>query len=143
MLKSIEVYLVTDGNGQEAVKFYQEALDAELVAFATFGDFMPDCPPELAHLVMNAQLRVNGIRLQVSDNHPMYAYAVGTNMTAALIPDDEATAKILYERLSVGAQDIQLPLQATPWSPAYASFVDQFGMHWQISAEVDGYVPQV
>lgn len=143
MLKSIEVYLVTDGNGEEAVEFYRDALGAELVYMTKWGEHVPDCPPERANLVLNAQLSVNGIRLMISDENPDFEYTAGSNMTAALITDDAETAHELYKKLSVNAKSILMEMQETFWSPAYAGLTDQFGMNWQISAEVEGFVPTV
>ena len=36
MILGINPYLVTNGNGQEAVKFYEHALDAKVVSLQTF-----------------------------------------------------------------------------------------------------------
>ncbi len=38
MIKAIETYLVTDGNGMEAVDFYKEALQAEVVSVLQWKD---------------------------------------------------------------------------------------------------------
>ncbi|MBF0845495.1 VOC family protein, partial [Streptococcus danieliae] len=64
MIKSIEVYLVTDNNGLEAVEFYKNVFDAEVVSCLTYGQAMPDTPAEAKNLVLNANLNINGIRMQ-------------------------------------------------------------------------------
>lgn len=138
MVKSIESYIVTNGNGQEAVAFYQAALKAQLRNLTTWGEAVPDCPDERKDLVLNAQLDVDGIRLQVSDENPDYTYQAGRNVTIALIVDQVAEAEELYQALTAGAQEIFLPLQETFWRPAYANFIDKFGVMWQISTEVAG-----
>lgn len=138
-IKSIEVYLVTNGNGQEAVKFYQDALGAKLLQLNLFGDFMPDLPEAMHHLVMNAQLDVNGTRIMLSDNNPEFPYHEGNNITAAIIFDDVETATSVYNKLSVDAKKIEMELQEVPWSPAYGSLTDKFGINWQINAEVAGF----
>lgn len=142
MIKSIELYLVTDGNGLEAVDFYKDVFDAEVVAVTTFGQAIPDTPEEKSHLVLNANLNINGIRLQISDNNPDYPYIQGTNMTACIQLDLVETATALYKKLSQDAKEIQLELQETPWSPAYGIVVDQFGMTWQINTDIAGFVSQ-
>ena len=125
-IKSIETYLVTDGNGQEAVAFYQEALGARLVEMKLWGDFVPDCPEESKHLVLNAQLDVNGVRLQISDEAPNYTYTPGRNVSPTLIVDSVETAQELYAALSKDAKEILLELQETFWTPAYANLIDKF-----------------
>ncbi|HFI0107817.1 TPA: VOC family protein [Streptococcus suis] len=139
MLKTMEVYLVTNGNGLEAIEFYKNALGAEVEQVNLFKDFLPDCPAELENHVMNAQFRLNGQRFMLSDNNPEMPYSVGDNITVALITDDAETAKDLFAKLSEGAMKITMDLQAVPWSPAYGSLQDKFGIHWQINAEVAGY----
>lgn len=47
MIKAMEVYLVTNGNGLEAIEFYKEALGASIEQVNLFKDFLPDCPTEL------------------------------------------------------------------------------------------------
>lgn len=142
MIKAIELYLVTNNNGLEAVKFYEEALGAEVVSVTTFGQAIPNTPEENKDLVLNAQLNVNGIRLQISDNGSEHAYVQGTNMTACLQLDDAETARAIYQKLSQDAQRIDLELQETPWSPAYGIVVDKFGMTWQINTDIAGFVSE-
>ncbi|MGT2925804.1 VOC family protein [Streptococcus cuniculipharyngis] len=136
MLKAMEVYLVTNGDGLEAIEFYKEALGASVEQVTLYKDFMPDCPAELENFVMNAQFRLNGQRFMLSDNNPEMPYTVGDNITVALVTDDAETATDLYQKLSVDAKAIHLELQATPWSPAYGNITDKFGITWQINAEV-------
>ncbi len=140
MLKSMEVYLVTNGNGLEAIEFYKEALGATVEQVNMFNDFIPDGPAEFEQLVMNAQFRLsNGQRFMLSDNSPEMPYSAGDNITVALITDDVETAQEYYNKLSVDAKAINMELQAVPWSPAYGNVTDKFGISWQINAEVAGY----
>ncbi|MBF0779303.1 VOC family protein [Streptococcus cuniculi] len=136
MIKALDIYLVTDGNGAEAVEFYKEALQAEVISSLTWGQQIPDCPEDRAHLLMNAQLKVGEQRLMISDENPDMDYKHGYNMTATIIVDSVESAKEIYERLSREARQVHLELQETFWSPAYANLEDKFGMMWQISTEV-------
>ncbi|HFI0263952.1 TPA: VOC family protein [Streptococcus suis] len=140
MLKAMEVYLVTNGNGQEAIEFYKNVLGTEVEQVNLYKDFLPDCPAELENYVMNAQFRLpNGQRFMLSDNNPEMPYSIGDNITVALITDHAETAQDLFTKLSEGAMKITMDLQAVPWSPAYGSLQDKFGIHWQVNAEVAGY----
>lgn len=139
MLKAMEVYLVMDGNGLEAIEFYKEALGATVEQVNLYKDFLPDCPKELENFVMNAQFRLNGQRFMLSDNNPEMPYTAGDNITVALITDDAETAQDLFTKLSKDAKAIAMELQAVPWSPAYGNLTDKFGINWQINAEVEGY----
>lgn len=142
LIKAIELYLVTDNNGLEAVDFYKDVFNAEVVSVTTFGQAIPDTPEENKDLVLNANLNINGIRLQISDNGSEHAYVQGTNMTACIQLDNADEASAIYQKLSQEAQRIDLELQETPWSPAYGIVVDKFGMTWQINTDIAGFVSE-
>ena len=105
MLKAMEVYLVTNGDGLDAIEFYKEALGANVEQVNLFKDFLPDCPAELENHVMNAQFRLpNGQRFMLSDNNPEMPFTVGDNITVALITDDVETATDYYQKLAKDAR---------------------------------------
>lgn len=142
MIKAIELYLVTNNNGLEAVEFYKNVFNAEVVSCTTFGQAIPNTPKESKDLVLNANLNINGIRLQLSDNGSQHAYVQGTNMTACIQLDDVEQAHDIFQKLEKEAQRIDLPMAETPWSPAYGIVVDKFGMTWQVNTDIPGYVSE-
>ncbi|MGV3294151.1 VOC family protein [Streptococcus pluranimalium] len=142
MIKALELYLVTNNNGLEAVDFYKDVFNAEVVSCTTFGQAIPDTPEENKDLVLNANLNINGIRLQLSDNGSGHEYVQGTHMTACIQLDDAEETKELFEKLADGAQVIDMELQETPWSPAYGIVVDKFGMTWQVNTDIPGFVSE-
>ncbi|MGT2883419.1 VOC family protein [Streptococcus ferus] len=135
MISALNSYIVTNGNGREAVDFYQDLFQAQVTNLMLWKDAIPDCPKDREHLVLNAQLEFNGIRLQVSDENPDETYKAGTNLSIAIITDSPEEAKELYQKLIQNAQHVFLELQETFWSPAYANLIDQFGVMWQINTE--------
>lgn len=136
MITNIYPYLVMNGNGQEAVKFYQNALGAEVVSLQTFGD-MPgnaDKPENVENLVLNAQLQVGGFNLMLSDTFPGNPYQVGDQVSIAVLFDNPETTKEVYEKLKEGGKVI-MELQQTFWSPSYGQLTDKFGVTWQLSTD--------
>lgn len=140
MIKTIELYLVTNNNGLQAVAFYKEVFGAEVVSCLTFGQAIPNTPEEKKDLLLNANLNIHGIRMQISDNGTEHAYVQGNNMTACLQIDNIEEANAIFTKLAQNAQRIDMEMQETPWSPAYGSLVDKFGMNWQINTEIPGFV---
>lgn len=136
MIVGMYPYLVTNGNGQEAVKFYEAALDAQVLAVQTFGD-MPGnpehpTPPEAKNLVLNAHLKVGNTDLMLSDNFPGQPYQIGSQVTIALTLSDAKKAEEVFAKLQDGGQVI-MALQETFWSPLYGQLTDKFGVTWQVS----------
>ena len=74
MILGVYPYVRTNGNGKEAVEFYRNAFDAELLGVQTYGD-MPEnpefrLPEEMKNLVAHAQLKIGDTYLMLSDNFP-------------------------------------------------------------------------
>lgn len=140
MVLAIYPYLVTNGNGQEAVKFYENALNAEVIGIQTFGD-MPESPEfpipaEAKDRVMHANLKVGSTYLMLSDTFPGQPHQVGTNVTIAIMISNAEKAKEVFGKLEDGGQ-VTMPLQETFWSPLYGQLTDKFGVSWQISTEAN------
>lgn len=136
MILGMHPYLVFNGNGQEAIRFYENALDAKVLNVQRFGD-MPGnpetpTPDAVKELVLNAHLKVGETDLMLSDTFPGQEYSVGTNVTIALMTNDTEKTKEAFEKLQDGGQ-VKFPLQPTFWSPLYGQVVDKFGVLWQIS----------
>ncbi|MBT2680135.1 VOC family protein [Bacillus sp. ISL-35] len=138
MVTGIVPYIVTNGNGQEAVNFYKEALGAEVISLQTFGDMPanPDhpLPEEAKNRVLNAQLKIGDAGFMLSDTFPGHPYQLGSQVTIALMVDNAAEAKEVFNKLQVDGK-VTMPLQETFWSPAYGQLTDKFGVEWQVSTE--------
>ncbi|TLS36811.1 VOC family protein [Pseudalkalibacillus caeni] len=138
MVLSIYPYLVLNGNGQEAVKFYEEALEAEVLGVQTFGD-MPDnpefpTPPEAKDRVLNAHLKVGNTDLMLSDTFPGQPYQIGEQVTVAVMISNAEKAEKVFEKLQQDGK-VLMPLQQTFWSPSYGQVKDKFGITWQVSTQ--------
>jgi len=131
-------YLVMNGNGQEAIQFYQQALDAKVVFFQTFGDMpkSPDfsVPAEARDRVLHATLQIGESELMLSDTFPGQPHHSGNQVTICVSTDDADQTKKIYEALQQGGQ-VVMPLQETFFSPAYAIVVDKFGVTFQLHTQ--------
>ncbi|MBA9042045.1 MULTISPECIES: VOC family protein [Priestia] len=138
MVLGIYPYLVMNGNGQEAVKFYEKALDAKVIGIQTFGE-MPGntefpTPIEAIDRVMNAHLKVGDNDLMLSDTFPGQPYQIGSQVTVSITIDSVEKSNEVFEKLKEGGQ-VGMPLQETFWSPSYGQVTDKFGVTWQISTQ--------
>lgn len=136
MVLGVYPYLRTNGNGKDVVEFYKDVFDAELLGVQTYGDFPenPEFPisDEIKRLVAHAQLKIGNTFLMLSDNFPDDPYEVGTNLNIAVLISDVEKTKKVFEKLQVGGE-VLLPLQETPFSPAYGQIKDKYSVTWQIS----------
>ncbi|MCM3654570.1 VOC family protein [Metabacillus litoralis] len=136
MILGVHAYLRMNGNGKAAVKFYENALEAEVLGVQTYGDLPENpeftLPAEAKDRVVHAQLKVGSTFLMLSDTFPGQPYETGSQVDVAITLNDVETSKEVFEKLQEGGEVI-MPLQETPWSPSYGQIKDKFGVTWQIS----------
>lgn len=136
LMSGVYPYLRMNGNGKEAVEFYKNSLDAELIGVQTYGE-LPENPEfplseDMKDLVVHAQLKFGNTFLMLSDNLPGDPYEIGTQLNIAVLITDVEKTKEIFEKLQVGGEVI-VPLQETPFSPAYGQVKDKYSITWQIS----------
>ncbi|MFP7479918.1 VOC family protein [Terribacillus saccharophilus] len=138
MVQGINSYIVTNGNGQEAVKLYEEALGAQVLSIQTFGDMPEDpnhpVPAEAKDRVLHAHLKVGNNDLMLSDTFPGQPLELGDQVGIAVITSSPEETKDVFEKLSSGGEII-MELQQTFWSTLYGQVKDKFGVTWQVSTE--------
>ncbi|WP_010097874.1 VOC family protein [Ornithinibacillus scapharcae] len=135
MVTEINPYLVTNGNGHEAVAFYKEVLGAEVLGIQTFGEVQMEGPPlpeEEKNRVLHAYLKIGKSHLMISDTFPGSPYQVGNHLSIAIMINGADEAKEIFSRLEEDGE-VKMALQETFWSPLYGQVQDKFGVLWQVS----------
>jgi PhnB protein len=138
MAVKLTPYLVMNGNANEAIQFYEKALDAKVLFKQTFGE-MPENPefpiPEDAkEYISHATIQIGEDVLMLSDTCPGQPHRTGSQVTICISTNDKEQAKQFYEALQQDGQ-VNMPLQETFFSPAYAIVTDKFGVTFQIYTE--------
>ena len=143
----LNAYLNFNGNGAEALTFYERHLGAKVEFRMTYGEAppMPDSaadqpgcagpelPKDWQNRIMHARVSLGGAIVMVSDAPPgMYKPAQGIEMT--LNVDDPKEAERLFAALGDGG-DVKMPLTETFWAEKFGSVTDRFGIPWLINCE--------
>lgn len=144
-------YLQFSGKAEEALNFYEKALQATDVKMVKFGDFgqNPDAPltEEEQNMIMESRIEFSGNILMLSDVPPFMQAATGeikngSNILISIIDADPDMNKKCFDGLSEGGTVI-MPLSSTPWSASFGMLVDKFGVMWKFNGEaskfLDGY----
>lgn len=138
MSKRLIPYITMDGNAKEAIEFYEEALDAQLLFIQTFGE-MPEnpdfpIPAEVKERVGHATLKVGETELMFSDTFPGSPFSDGNQVSICITTDSVEQAQKMFDALQQGGQ-VGMPLQETHFSPAYGNVTDKFGVTFQMFTE--------
>ena len=130
----VQPYLMFDGRCDEALKFYRDALGAEVTMLMRFKD-SPDpdtCMPGIpGDKVMHASFRVGETELFASDGRcENQASFQGFSLSVSV--ETEQQAEKLFGALGEGGGQVQMPLAKTFFSPRFGMVVDKFGVSWMV-----------
>ena len=130
----IHAYLSFNGDCEAALAFYEQALGAK----TTFMMRHKDAPeqqgtPDWAEKIIHARFEVEGNVLMASDAPPQW-YTKPGGICISINLKDKARAETVFAALSAGGE-VQMPLQKTFWSSAFAMLRDKFGIPWMINCE--------
>lgn len=129
----IQPYLFFYGRCEEAVRFYQDALDAKLEMLMRFKDnpeHAPECAPGDENKVMHAALRIGDGVLMASDG--MNGQQTDFRGFALSIDaPDEADARRKFDALAQGGK-IVMPLAPTFYASIFGMVTDRFGVQWMV-----------
>jgi PhnB protein len=129
----VNPYIAFKGNCREAIEFYKNALEAEVVFIQTVGQSpMHNMgPPEN---IMHCTLKVGDSTIMMCDDARPDALASGGNISLAIGLNDPEQAKRFFVGLASGGS-VLVPLEKTYWAEAFGMVMDQFGVKWMINCD--------
>ena len=133
----IDPYLTFPGTCEQAMGFYAQVLDGQIVMLTRFGD-TPGCeelPPEG---VMHARLVFGDQVLMASDNHPAHPYEGIKGCSISLNVDSPEQATRVFQALGEVGQ-VQMPLAETYWARSFGMLTDRFGVPWMVNCAKPGF----
>jgi len=138
MMVKLTPYITLEGRAREAIRFYQDVLDAEVLSMITYGE-MPDMPntfnDEMKSLVAHAMLKVGGTELMLSDTPTGSPLGSGKRVSICITTNDVEHSRNIYEALRQEGQ-VNMPFQEESFSPGFGDVTDKFGVTFQIYTEI-------
>jgi PhnB protein len=128
----LTTYLFFNGQCAEAMAFYEKALHGKVVLM-TYGESPDGAPPNVdATKVMHARLELpDGGVLMASDDAYSSNYEGMKGFSVTLVCSDADEVRRVYDLFSEGGK-VQMPLQKTFWTEAFAGVTDRFGTPWML-----------
>lgn len=132
MKKQATPYFTFNGNAREALEFYKNVFNGEVLGIQTFGEADYPTPPEADDLIMHAQFKKDDLFIMVSDAFPNQSVEVGNNLSLALELENEEEIQQLYDALREKGS-VLMELQDTFWDARFAKVKDDFGIIWDLN----------
>lgn len=127
-------YLNFNGQAAEALKFYAEVFDGQILEMLTYGQ-SPMCdqtPPELRDKVMHGALKIGDAMIFGGDAPPSL-FRQPQGFAVAITIEDLPRAERIFTALSAGGE-VRMPIQETFWAKRFGELVDRYGTPWIVSA---------
>ncbi|MCA1055472.1 VOC family protein [Rossellomorea aquimaris] len=131
-MKQATPYLFFDGKAGEALAYYKEIFQGEVMDVQTFGEADFPTPPEYDERIMHARFKKGDLFLMVSDSFGDQTVTVGNHIALVLEFESEEEINNHYERLSKEGS-VHMELQDTFWGAVYAKVEDPFGVIWDLN----------
>ncbi|MBV6494977.1 MAG: VOC family protein [Acidobacteria bacterium ACB1] len=130
----VKPYLSFNGNCEEAINFYKEALDGEILFMQRYGE-SPMAGMTGDDKVMHCTLKIGDTHIMASDNPPNMASTPGNNISLAIGLNDKDIARKFFDNLAKDG-NVTMPLDKTFWAEAFGMLTDKFGINWMINCDV-------
>ena len=133
----IENYLFFNGNCEDALAFYAQALGGKTVALMRFEGSPMDkqMPPGWGQKIMHSTFEAEGARFMASDGMPgQTAPQYGGFSMSIYVPKNVDKARTLFDALAAGGQ-VTMPFAPPFWGGHFGMLKDKFGVPWMVSCE--------
>jgi PhnB protein len=129
---SLDVFLVFNGNCQDALEFYTMIFKQEAKDIMSYGQYPEGSSDEDKARILYAFMPLFGQNMMFCDCPSHADYVKGNNVMLTLGIGDEEEMKRIFEALAEGG-DVCMPLDKTFFSELFGQVVDKFGIFWQLS----------
>lgn len=128
----IQPYLFFDGRCEEALRFYESAIGAEVITLMRFKDSPEpaNCGPIPGDKIMHASFRIGSSTLMASDGRCTNAPTFQGFALSLTVPTEQE-AEQLFNTLAQGGQ-VQMPMARTFFSPRFGMVADRYGVSWMV-----------
>lgn len=128
----IITYLLFNGNCEEAMNFYKDALGGSIVFMQRYGDSPMPGGPDEKDKIMHATMSLCGTNVMFSDAGGKRKMNFGDNFSMSVDCKTDEEIETLFKAMSEGGH-ITMPLQDTFWSAKFGMCTDKFGVKWMFN----------
>ncbi|MEH7123284.1 VOC family protein [Bacillus sp. JJ1532] len=125
-------YLFFNGNARDALEYYKEVFEGEILNLQTFGDADYPTPPDADNRIMHAQFKKDDLFFMASDSFSDGDVQIGNQISLVLEFESEDEIQKVYDRLS-NKGSVLMELQDTFWGAKYAKVKDAYGIVWDLN----------
>ena len=127
-------YLSFNGNCEEALNFYKDCLNGEIIQLGRYGESPMNSPEELKDKIIHGRLKFGEALVMASDVMGERAINNGDSISLSVECENIEQLDEVFSKMSEGGK-ITMPLQDQFWGARFGMLTDKFGIHWMFNCE--------
>ncbi len=127
-------YLGFNGNCEEAINFYKEAFEGEIVQLGRYGESPMETANDLKDKIMHARLQFGDTLIMFSDMMGEKDADAGNMISLSIDCDSIEQLEKVFPKIADGGK-ITMPLQDQFWGARFGMLTDKYGIHWMFNCE--------
>ncbi|MFT3702764.1 MAG: glyoxalase/bleomycin resistance/extradiol dioxygenase family protein [Agriterribacter sp.] len=128
-------YIHFEGNAEEALNFYKEIFNGEIVMLSRYGDSPMPTDDDYKQKIIHARLAFGNNLLMISDTFKGNKVHTNGNIQMSIEMPDAESIDVVFNKLGEGG-NITMPLQVQFWGAKFGMLQDKFGVHWMLNHEI-------
>lgn len=128
-------FILMNGRAKEAIEYYQEVFNADLIFKQTIGEAPKDMVAKFKEneldYIAHSVLKIGETTIYIADIIPEIPFQKGSQICICITTNDISKAKEFYEKLAKDGK-VNRELKEIYFSPAYGIVTDKFGVTFQI-----------
>lgn len=126
-------YISFNGNCEEAMNFYVECMNGEILFTQRFGD-SPMAGEGMNDKILHTSIKIGGSTIMASDCPPGQPVSSGNNISLAIGTNDVEQAEKFFNKIADGGK-VTMPMQETFWAERFGMLTDKFGINWMFNCD--------
>jgi PhnB protein len=128
-------YLNFDGNGEEALNFYKDALGGEITMLSRYGDSPMPADEDWKNKLMHSRLVFDGNVIMISDVFKEMSVKKEGNVVLNIDVETLDQINQVFAKMAEGGK-VTMELQDTFWGARFGMLKDKFGVDWMFNHEL-------
>jgi PhnB protein len=127
-------YLSFKGNCEEALDFYKDALDGQIVQIGRYGESPMPSKEEDKNKIIHARLQFGDALIMASDVMNEDKFSRSGDISLSVECETEEQLDSVFSKMSKGGT-VTMPLADQFWGAKFGMLKDKFGIHWMFNCE--------
>jgi PhnB protein len=131
----LQIYLSFNGNCEEALNFYKNALKGEIIDLTRYEGSPMMVGDADKQKILHSTFKFDGGTFMAADNTQDNPVTMGNNIWLTISSRDLNFTEKTFELLSEKGK-VTMPLQDTYWGARFGMLIDKFGVGWMFNCQL-------